>query len=100
EELDRLFDLLRGHNVAVELRNRDWLEEEHVDDTLSFFAKRQVALVSVDAPETTHFMAMPNDDYVTSPKLAYLRAHGRNVRGYVRGRTVAERFDYDYSDKE
>jgi uncharacterized protein YecE (DUF72 family) len=32
--------------------------------------------------------------------LAYIRAHGRNAGGYVRGRTVATRFDYDYAKKE
>lgn len=31
---------------------------------------------------------------------AYLRAHGRNTKGYISGRSVAERFDYDYSDRE
>ena len=31
---------------------------------------------------------------------AYLRAHGRNLRGYVSGRTVAERFDYRYKEAE
>src|SRR5437879_3627228 len=36
----------------------------------------------------------------TTPELAYLRAHGRNASGYIRGRTVAERFDYDYPKKE
>jgi uncharacterized protein YecE (DUF72 family) len=26
--------------------------------------------------------------------------HGRNARAYLRGKTVATRFDYDYSDAE
>jgi uncharacterized protein YecE (DUF72 family) len=34
------------------------------------------------------------------PKLAYLRLHGRNEAGYIRGRTVAERFDYDYTAED
>ena len=29
-----------------------------------------------------------------------LHCHGRNAQGYIRGRTVPERFDYDYSLKE
>jgi uncharacterized protein YecE (DUF72 family) len=45
-------------------------------------------------------MIMPAHDVVTDRRLAYLRAHGRNTRGYVSGRSVAERFDYDYSDAE
>jgi uncharacterized protein YecE (DUF72 family) len=43
---------------------------------------------------------MPPVDAVTDSRLAYFRAHGRNLEGYVRGRSVAERFGYDYSDDE
>jgi uncharacterized protein YecE (DUF72 family) len=43
---------------------------------------------------------MPPLDAVTNPKLAYLRAHGRNAEGYIRGRSVAERFAWRYSDEE
>jgi uncharacterized protein YecE (DUF72 family) len=59
-----------------------------------------VALVAVDGPPGDHFMIMPSFDAVTTQKLAYLRAHGRNTKGYISGRSVAERFDYDYSDRE
>lgn len=43
---------------------------------------------------------MPSLDEVTNPALSYLRLHGRNEKAYLTGRTVAERFDYDYSDDE
>ena len=99
-ELDHLLDLLREYKVAVELRNRNWVVEEQRDDTLDYFRKRDVALVAVDSPPGEHFMIMPGFDAVTTPRLAYLRAHGRNTKGYVSGRSVAERFDYDYSNKE
>lgn len=39
-------------------------------------------------------------DEITNPRLAYLRLHGRNADAYLRGKTVAERFYYDYSDEE
>jgi uncharacterized protein YecE (DUF72 family) len=29
-----------------------------------------------------------------------LRLHGRNAKAYLTGKTVAARFDYNYSDKE
>jgi uncharacterized protein YecE (DUF72 family) len=29
-----------------------------------------------------------------------MRCHGRNTEGYLHGRSVAERFDYEYSKKE
>jgi uncharacterized protein YecE (DUF72 family) len=43
---------------------------------------------------------MPPVDAVTRDDIAYLRAHGRNLEGYLRGRSVAERFAHRYSDEE
>ena len=43
---------------------------------------------------------MPGVDAVTRDGIAYLRAHGRNAEGYVRGRSVAERFAWRYDDAE
>ncbi len=43
---------------------------------------------------------LPAIDAVTHPRLAYLRAHGRNLEGYTQGRSVAERFAYRYADSE
>jgi uncharacterized protein YecE (DUF72 family) len=100
EELDHLIELLDGYQLAIELRHREWLTGEQKTDTLAFFRKRHVTLVTVDAPRREHFMVMPSEDVVTDRRLAYLRAHGRNAHGYVAGRTVAERFDYDYSNRE
>ena len=37
---------------------------------------------------------------VTDDALAYMRCHGRNTEGYLHGRSVAERFNYDYSKEE
>lgn len=100
DELDDLFALLHKFPLAVELRNRDWMVEPQVDATIDFFRKGRIALVSVDAPEDEHFTIMPCQDVVTNPALGYMRLHGRNARGYIRGRTVAERFDYKYKEKE
>jgi uncharacterized protein YecE (DUF72 family) len=98
-ELDRLFGLLNGFNIAVELRNRDWVVGDERAKTVDFFKMRKAALVSVDAPRSEHFMVMPSEDYLTGTT-SYLRLHGRNAEGYVRGRSVAERFDYLYSEAE
>jgi uncharacterized protein YecE (DUF72 family) len=43
---------------------------------------------------------MPDVDAVTRPDLAYIRLHGRNADGYLKGKTVAERFGWEYSDNE
>ena len=99
-ELDHLLGLLDGYRVAVELRNRNWVADDRRDETIDYFRRRDVTLVAVDAPPGDHFMIMPGLDVVTTPRLAYLRAHGRNTKGYISGRSVAERFDHDYSDAE
>jgi uncharacterized protein YecE (DUF72 family) len=99
-ELDTLWEQFAGHTVAVELRNRDWAADNQFDETIAYFKKRQVTLVLVDAPQSEHFTIMPGFDVVTNPKLGYLRLHGRNEHGYIKGRSVAERFDYDYSEEE
>jgi uncharacterized protein YecE (DUF72 family) len=99
-ELDHLLKLLKGRQLAVELRNRKWVADEQLPETEAWFKRHKVTFVMVDAPVDPHFTIMPRIDLVTNPKLAYLRAHGRNVRGYIAGRSVAERFAYDYSAKE
>jgi uncharacterized protein YecE (DUF72 family) len=100
-ELDGLVDALRPHRLAVELRHRGWLAEKRRDETLAWFSERGVAFVNVDAPRADHFQIMPSDvDAVTDDSIAYLRAHGRNERGYLTGKTVAERFGWRYEDEE
>jgi len=99
-ELDPLLESLQGYRIAVELRNRGWLSEEQSKQTEEFFRSRQLSFVCVDAPREPHFMIMPGIDLVTHAQLAYLRVHGRNAKGYISGRSVAERFNYQYSDEE
>src|SRR5262249_41866343 len=95
-----LIGLFSSEKLAVELRNRDWMIEPHLGQTIHFFTAKRVSLVGVDAPESEHFTVMPFSDVVTNPTLAYWRFHGRNEAAFVKGRTVAERFDYDYSTTE
>ena len=97
-ELDVVLDALEP--VAVEFRNRHWLEGERRQEVIAYLRDRGAIFVAVDAPHGDHFMIMPPVDVITNPGLAYLRCHGRNLDGYLRGRTVAERFDYDYSREE
>ncbi|PZR75779.1 MAG: hypothetical protein DLM73_04355 [Chthoniobacterales bacterium] len=101
-ELDNLLGAIDGFRIAIdELRNRNWAEGEQLQETVRFLRKHLAALVSVDAPAETHFTIMPPDlDAITNPALAYLRLHGRNAQAYTTGKTVAARFNYDYSDDE
>jgi uncharacterized protein YecE (DUF72 family) len=100
EELDRLVGALAPHPVAVELRHRGWVREKRIERTLGWFSERGVTFVCVDAPPGEEIPIMPPLDAVTSDRLAYLRAHGRNAEGYLHGRSVAERFAWRYSDEE
>jgi uncharacterized protein YecE (DUF72 family) len=100
EELDSLTAILGEHGLAIELRNRNWVEGEQREATLDWFADRGVAFVGVDAPPGDNFQIMPPIDAVTNPRIAYMRAHGRNTQGYLTGRSVAERFAWQYTDDE
>jgi uncharacterized protein YecE (DUF72 family) len=101
EELDRLVEALAPHRVAVELRHRGWVRDKRRERTLRWFADHEVAFVCVDAPPGDHVPIMPSDfDAVTRDDLAYLRLHGRNTEGYLKGRSVAERFGWRYEDDE
>jgi uncharacterized protein YecE (DUF72 family) len=99
-ELEGLVEVLAPHRVAVELRNRNWVEEERLETTLDWFSDRGVAFVCVDGPPGDNFQIMPPLDAATRDDLAYLRAHGRNTEGYLSGRSVAERFGWRYTDEE
>jgi uncharacterized protein YecE (DUF72 family) len=101
DELDGLVEALKPHRVAVELRHGGWVRDKRRESTLAWFADHDVAFVSVDAPRDEHFSIMPSNlDAVTSDDLAYLRLHGRNAEGYLKGKTVAERFAWRYEDDE
>jgi uncharacterized protein YecE (DUF72 family) len=100
-ELEHLLELTRKFRVAVELRNRNWAEGEQLERTIEFFHEWNAIFVNVDAPPENHFTIMPSDiDAITNRDVAYLRLHGRNAKGYLTGRTVAARFNYNYSDAE
>jgi uncharacterized protein YecE (DUF72 family) len=100
-ELDGLVAAFAPHRLAIELRHRGWVREKRRDQTLGWFSDHEVSFVSVDAPPGDHVPIMPSDlDAVTRDDLAYLRLHGRDTEGYLKGRSVAERFAWRYSDDE
>jgi uncharacterized protein YecE (DUF72 family) len=100
EELEPLVELLAPHPLAIELRHSSWLKGDRLEDTLRWYEAANVAFVSVDAPRASAPTILPPVDAVTRDDLAYLRAHGRNAEGYLKGKSVAERFAYAYSGEE
>ena len=101
DELDQIIQATRDYRLAIEFRNRNWATPENLSDTLEFLNRNHVTFVNVDAPSAEHFTILPSDiDEVTTPETAYLRLHGRDPKAYLTGKTVATRFNYDYSDDE
>ena len=100
-ELGPLIERLTDFSVAIEFRNRNWVVGDQLKSTIDFLRERKAAFVNVDAPRAEHFSIMPSGlDEITNRNLSYLRLHGRDAKAYLTGKTVAARFNYDYSDKE
>jgi uncharacterized protein YecE (DUF72 family) len=99
-ELDPLAEQLREPGLAVELRNRNWVEGEQLEATLDWYEAGGVSFVCVDSPPGDNFQILPPIDAVTRRDVAYLRMHGRNTEGYLKGKSVAERFGWVYSEDE
>jgi uncharacterized protein YecE (DUF72 family) len=102
-ELDELLPVIDGLSpvpVAVEFRRRSWASSKRFEDVLDWLSAHEAVFVSVDTPPGDHVPIFPAIDAVTNDQIAYMRCHGRNTEGYLHGRSVAERFDYDYSEKE
>jgi uncharacterized protein YecE (DUF72 family) len=100
DELSGIVEALGDRPLAVEFRHRGWVEGERLEATLDWLTEHRAAFVAVDAPKEAQVSIMPDVDAVTRSDLAYVRLHGRNAEGYLKGKTVAERFGWDYSDEE
>ena len=100
-ELERLIAQLGDYRLAIEFRNRDWVVGDQLGSTSDFLRKHRAIFVNVDTPAADHFSIVPSElNEVTNPDFSYLRLHGRDAKAYLTGKTVATRFDYDYSDAE
>ena len=99
-ELDGIVAAIAPRRLAIELRHRCWVSGERAERTFAELSERGVAFVAVDAPRAEHVPIMPPVDAVTTDSLAYMRAHGRDAEGYMHGKTVAERFGWEYTDEQ
>jgi uncharacterized protein YecE (DUF72 family) len=99
-ELEPIAEALRQPGLAVELRHKGWVEGERLEKTLDWYEQHGVTFVCVDSPPGDHVPILPPIDAVTRRDVAYMRMHGRNTEGYLKGKTVAERFGWVYSDDE
>jgi uncharacterized protein YecE (DUF72 family) len=62
--------------ISVELRNDTWFRDDNLEETLDFFRRYRVPLVSVDTPPGER-SSVPPRDTATSKRLAVVRLHGR-----------------------
>ena len=86
-------------SLAIELRDRAWLDGERGGKTVAYFRQRKLALIGVDMPRVKGSAILPALDEITNPALAYLRFHGRNKR-WLQVKTAAEKHRHEYSKKE
>lgn len=90
---------LPGIPIAVEFRRREWMDEEHRDQTLGFLADNGLAYVNVDEPQGFDSSVPPTAE--ATSELAMVRFHGRNREAWeAKGLSAAERFRYLYEQTE
>jgi uncharacterized protein YecE (DUF72 family) len=94
-----LAELLAPVPLAVELRDRAWIEGRQKESTLDFFRAHRLTLVGVDLPKVAGSRLMPAVDEVTNPGLAYVRLHGRNAK-YAETGSTAEGHAHLYTARE
>ncbi len=99
-EVARIIDRFAPARVAFEPRHRSWIQPDQLAPTLELLGERDAAWVAVDAPDIEAANALPTVLECTSPALGYIRLHGRNKHTWKSGKSVAEKYDYAYSQEE
>jgi uncharacterized protein YecE (DUF72 family) len=93
---DYLIDLLklfREFPLAVELREKSWLEP----NALQRLGDEKVAFCNIDQPKLGN--SITGTDIVTAP-FGYLRLHGRNYKQWFQAKHRDQRYDYLYTTEE
>ena len=91
---------LPDFHIAVELRHKSWMEDRNQEETLSFLEEHDLPYVCVDMPQGFD-SSLPPVAAATSKELAMVRFHGRDPKAWsTTSGGAAERFRYDYSEKE
>jgi uncharacterized protein YecE (DUF72 family) len=100
EYLRLLPELLPDYPLAVEFRRRDWLDEEHADETLDMLREAGLTYTMVDEPQFGTG-SVPPVYAVTNPDLAVVRFHGRNAQTWYKfGGSSRDRFNWEYRPEE
>jgi uncharacterized protein YecE (DUF72 family) len=101
EEIVAARDRLPDYDIAVELRQATWFDDEaRARRTLDFFRSEEIPFVCVDMPQG-FASSIPPIAETTSDRYAFVRFHGRRSETWEKkGISVVERFKYDYTDQE
>ncbi|MGQ9517866.1 MAG: DUF72 domain-containing protein [Anaerolineae bacterium] len=95
-----LTERLQPFQVAVEFRQRAWLDESHRAGALQFLSAHGLAYVCVDEPAGLR-SSVPPLAFATNPRLSYVRFHGRRAETWEQsGISVHERTKYLYKPEE
>lgn len=90
---------LPQYKLAVEFRHSSWVSEGNLDGTMKFLRDNGLPFVCVDEPQGFK-SSLPPIVEATSD-IAVIRFHGRNRETWEKGGiSVAERFNYLYSEDE
>jgi len=93
-------EMMQGHDVAVEFRNKSWFDEDNIERTVEFERELGVVHTIVDSPQG-FANCVPLVWEATSPRIALLRLHGRNQATWnIKSAASSSRFDYWYSGEE
>lgn len=91
--------MLAQYRLAVEFRHASWVNKKNLERTLVFLREHNLAYVCCDEPQGLR-TSMPPVAEATSD-IAVIRFHGRNKETWEKPDiTVAERFDYLYTEDE
>ena len=97
--IKRLREISGPIPLALEVRNRSWLDSGNTDLFLNLLRDQNIAYVGVDEPALS--WTVPGEWPVTAEWGTVARFHGRNSEGWQNPRaTVHERFDYNYGREE
>ena len=98
--LEEVRDRLGPFRGAVEFRSDRWLDAEHQESTLAMLGDLGFTYICVDEPQGFH-SSVPPIAATTTPELACVRFHGRNVDMWeARTNASSDRFDYYYPSNE
>jgi uncharacterized protein YecE (DUF72 family) len=90
---------LPQYRLAVEFRHNSWVNEKNRQRTMDFLRQNDLPFVCVDEPQGFQSSVPPIVEATSD--IGLIRFHGRNREMWEKkGISVAERFNYLYSENE